>query len=53
MSTVLDGEGACPPEDTCGAVRYQWLLDAPADPSSFAHDDAVDRFGTDFDPTPR
>jgi hypothetical protein len=51
--TVLDGDGACPPEDAGGAVRYQRLLDALADPSSPDHDDAVDRLGTDFDPARR
>jgi hypothetical protein len=47
--TILDGEGACPPEDTGGATGYQWLLDALADPSSPDHEDAVDRLGADFD----
>ena len=49
--TILDGDGACPPEDTGGPVRYQYLLDALADPSSPAHADAVDRLGADFHPT--
>jgi uncharacterized protein YchJ len=49
--TILDGEGACPPEDTGGAAWYQHLLDALADPSSPDHDDAVDRLGADFHPT--
>jgi hypothetical protein len=48
--TVLDGEGACPPEDSGGAARYQYLLDALADPSHPDHDDAVERLGADFDP---
>lgn len=51
--TILGGDGACPPEDIGGAVRYQWLLDALADPSNPAHDDAGDRLGTDFDPARR
>jgi hypothetical protein len=50
MFTILDGEGACPPEDT-GAARYQHLLDALADPSSLDHDEAVDRLRADFHPT--
>lgn len=48
--TILGGEGACPPEDTGGAARYQDLLDALADPSSPDHDEAVDRLGADFQP---
>lgn len=47
---VLDGEGACPPEDTGGAAGYLHLLAAYADPASPDHDDAVDILGTDFDP---
>jgi hypothetical protein len=48
--TILGGEGACPPEDTGGAARYQYLLDALADPSNPDHDEAVDRLGADFQP---
>jgi len=48
---VLDGDGACPPEDIGGAAWYQHLLDALANPSSPDHDDAVERLGEDFDPT--
>ncbi|MET7425390.1 SEC-C metal-binding domain-containing protein [Dactylosporangium sp. NPDC005555] len=49
--TVLDGGGACPPEDIGGAASYQHLLAALADSSSPDHDDAVERLGEDFDPT--
>jgi hypothetical protein len=48
---ILDGGGACPPEDIGGAAWYQHLLGALADPSSPDHDDAVERLGEDFDPT--
>jgi hypothetical protein len=51
--TILDGGGACPPEDTGGAAHYQHLLDALADPSHPDHDDALERLGDDFDPTPK
>lgn len=47
---VHGGEGACPPEDTGGVARYQYLLDALADPSSPDHDEAVDWLGADFQP---
>jgi len=47
--TVLDGGGACPPEDVGGAAGYQHLLAALADPASPDHDDAVDTLGADFD----
>lgn len=48
--TVLDGGGACPPEDIGGVAGYQHLLTALADPASPDHDDAVDTLGPDFDP---
>jgi hypothetical protein len=48
---LLDGGGACPPEDVGGAAGYQGLLDALADPSGPDHDDAVELLGEDFDPT--
>jgi Plasmid pRiA4b ORF-3-like protein/SEC-C motif len=49
--TILDGGGACPPEDVGGAARYQYLLSGLADPASPGHDDAVETLGADFDPT--
>lgn len=48
--TVLDGGGACPPEDTGGAARYLNLLAAYADPAHPDHDDALDTLGRGFDP---
>jgi hypothetical protein len=49
--TILDGGGACPPEDIGGPAWYQHLLGALADPFSPDHDDALERLGEDFDPT--
>ena len=49
--TILDGAGACPPEDSGGPYGYRRLLEALADPADPDHDDAVDRLGDDFDPT--
>lgn len=48
---VLDGSGACPPEDSGGPYGYQGLLAALADQADPDHDDAVDRLGKGFDPT--
>jgi hypothetical protein len=48
--TVLDGAGACPPEDCGGPFGYQQLLHALTDPTDPAHDDALDLLGPDFDP---
>jgi hypothetical protein len=48
--TILDGGGACPPEDIGGVARYQYLLAALTNPASPAHDEAFDLFGPDFDP---
>lgn len=48
---VLDGVGACPPEDCGGPYGYQHLLAALADRANPEHDDAVDRLGEGFDPT--
>jgi Plasmid pRiA4b ORF-3-like protein/SEC-C motif len=49
--TVLDGAGACPPEDTGGPVGYQQLLDALADPAHPDHADAIGVLGENFNPT--
>jgi hypothetical protein len=48
--TVIDGDGACPPEDIGGPYHYQDLLTAYADPTNPDHDDAVEILGKDFDP---
>lgn len=47
---LLDGAGACPPEDIGGVAWYQHLLDALADPTNPDHEDAVERLGEDYDP---
>jgi hypothetical protein len=47
---VLDGAGACPPEDIGGIVGYQELLTALTDPANPGHDDALDLLGPDYDP---
>lgn len=48
---MLDGAGACPPEDCGGVPGYQALLDALADPADPRHEEAVDLLGKDLDPT--
>lgn len=48
--TILDGGGACPPEDIGGVIRYQHLLAALANPASPAHGEALELLGPDFDP---
>ncbi len=51
QSEILGGAGACPPEDTGGVGRYGYLLEALADPAHADHEEAVEWFGVDFDPT--
>ena len=47
---VLDGAGACPPENCGGPSLYLHLLQALTDPADQCHDAAVERFGEDYDP---
>jgi hypothetical protein len=47
---VLDGAGACPPEDCGGVPGYLALLRALTDPADPDHDDAVERLGAGYDP---
>jgi hypothetical protein len=47
---VLDGAGACPPENCGGPARYLALLDALRDAANPDHDETVERFGEDYDP---
>jgi hypothetical protein len=47
---VLDGAGACPPEDCGGPFRYVHLVRALADPADPDHDDAIDLLGEGYDP---
>ena len=50
QARVLDGAGACPPEDCGGVHHYQELLTALADPEHPRHDDAVEWLGDDWNP---
>jgi hypothetical protein len=47
---VLDGAGACPPEDCGGPFGYVGLVQALSQPDHPDHDDAVDWLGADYDP---
>ena len=47
---VLDGAGACPPEDCGGPYGYTEMLAAVADPDHDRHDDVLVWLGGDFDP---
>jgi hypothetical protein len=46
---VLDGAGACPPEDCGGPHRYMALVKAQRDAADPDHDDAVELLGLDYD----
>jgi hypothetical protein len=48
---VLDGAGACPPEDCGGADGYLALLHALADPTDPLHAEAIDWLGEGWDAT--
>jgi len=48
---VLDGAGACPPEDCGGAGGYLTLVQALNKPGDPDHDHAVQRLGEDYDPS--
>lgn len=39
---LIDGGGACPPEDCGGAGSFQRLLEVLADPSSDEHEDVLE-----------
>jgi Plasmid pRiA4b ORF-3-like protein len=47
---LLDGAGACPPEDCGGPVRYLALVQALRDSAHPDHDEAVEWLGEDHDP---
>ena len=47
---ILDGAGACPPEDCGGPAGYRHLVQALTDPADPDHDDAVEWLGEDYDP---
>jgi hypothetical protein len=47
---VLDGAGACPPEDVGGFPGYELFVTAMRDPRHPEHDDYADRVGGAWDP---
>jgi hypothetical protein len=47
---ILDGAGACPPEDCGGPAGYLHLVPALTDPADPDHDDAIGWLGEDCDP---
>src|SRR5262249_8041864 len=47
---ILDGAGACPPEDCDGPDEYLELLQALTDPADPDHAEAVEQLGEDYDP---
>jgi hypothetical protein len=51
VAKVIDGAGACPPDDCGGPRRYMELVRALRDPSQPDHDDAVECLGRDYDPS--
>jgi uncharacterized protein len=50
VPAVLDGGGACPPEDCGGIPGYLALVEAWNDPADPRHTEALDWLGKDFDP---
>lgn len=46
----LDGQRACPPEDSGGVWGYDEMLDAVKDPGHPDHEDFLEWLGDDFDP---
>jgi hypothetical protein len=47
----LEGNGACPPEDSGGVPEYEEWLKALKDSEHRDHEDAVDWLGADYDPS--
>jgi len=50
LAEVIDGAGACPPEDCGGPQRYMDLVNALEDRRHRNHADAVERLGRGYDP---
>jgi hypothetical protein len=48
--SCLEGNGACPPEDSGGVADYEEWLKAIKDPEHSEHEDAVEWLGADYDP---
>lgn len=51
LPRCIDGGGACPPEDFGGIEYYAHMLKIFADESHVLHNDVVEWFGEDFDPS--
>jgi len=47
----LEGNGACPPEDSGGVPSYEEWLKALKDPGHPDHEEAVKWLGSDYDPS--
>jgi hypothetical protein len=45
----LEGKRACPPEDVGGIFRYQYFLEAMADPNHPEHEELMEWYGESFD----
>ena len=50
VPVIVDGAGACPPEDCGGVPGYLALLDPLADPADPDHEYAIERLGAAHDP---
>ena len=50
FAVCLDGERACPPEDSGGPFGYANLLNAISDPGHEEFDEYIEWVGKDFDP---
>lgn len=48
--SCLDGERACPPEDSGGVWGYQFKLEVIADPKHEEYQDILEWLGDDYDP---
>ena len=48
---VVDGRGACPPEDVGGVSGYSHFLEVINDPQHPEHEEMLDWCGPDFDPS--
>jgi len=48
---LLEASGRCPPEDIAGPGGYMEFLEAIADPDHDRHDELIEWYDGDFDPT--
>ena len=51
FAVCLDGQNACPPEDSGGGGGYEYMLASLADPADEEHDRYLEWLGGPFDPT--